>query len=147
MNELQDSILAQIMEILTDTSLDEAFVTMVLKRLESFGYEVKEGDAWPIAFAIKWGENHYRNQCNIKTIPDGLKENLVDVCCGEFLKGMYATGRLDIPTLVKGISSVRLGDTQLSFDTSKQGVDFDALLNDLIYGKEGDLACFRTIKW
>ena len=136
-----------IMELLTDTSLDEAFVEMVLKRLESFNYAVKESDAFAIAFAITKGENHYKNQCNISEIPDGLKENLCDVCCGEFFKGYYAAGKLDIPTIAKGISSVKLGDTQLSFDTSKGGADFESLLDDLISGKEGDLACYRTIRW
>ena len=44
-----------------DTSLDGHFIEDVLKRLDSFGYEIKESDAWMIGFAMQKVENTIKN--------------------------------------------------------------------------------------
>lgn len=144
MAEMQ-SMVESILSVLDGSSLDASFVEMVIHRLESFGYIVTETDVFAVSFAISKSENHYKNSCNITEIPDGLIHNLCDTCCGEFLKAKYATGTLDTDKIQRALTSIRMGDTQLSFGS--KGIDFESMLEDLISGKEGDLVCYRTIKW
>lgn len=151
MNEVQIAVLNNIKTIVTDnTSLNESFFEMVLLRLESLGYELKETDEWSICFAIQKGENHYKNSCNIEIIPEPLYQNLCDVVCGEFLNQLFSLGKLDDIQITQTLSSVHLGDTTVSYNTSgsvdKVGL-FVGLINELIHGKDGDLVCYRKLKW
>jgi len=43
---------------------------LVKKRLESFGYELQEGDEFALAFSIQKVENTIKNDCNTPSIPD-----------------------------------------------------------------------------
>lgn len=72
-DELLEKMLNSISSILTGSSLDEQFVELVLKRLESLSYTIKEDDAWMISFAAQKVENTIKNSCNAASIPDGLR--------------------------------------------------------------------------
>ncbi len=146
MTELQTTVAEAIKAILTDTSLSDDFIEMVLLRLESLGYTVVEGDAWPIAFAIQKGENHYKNFCHFSVVPEALYNNLCDEVCGEFLKTKYATGGLDETTVASVAKAITMGDTRVEFNTENE-YSFISLLDDLINSKVGDLICYRSIKW
>ena len=52
---LTDETKQSIITALDTSSLDESFIEAVLKRLDSFGYEIKESDAWMIGFAMQEG--------------------------------------------------------------------------------------------
>lgn len=132
------------------SSLDETLIEMVLKRLDSFGYTVKESDAWMIGFAMKKVENTILNECNISEIPDGLNHTAVDMACGEFLLGKKQTGQLALGDLdLNGaIKSIKEGDTQVTMDESESDSDkVDSLINYLMNNGRGDLVCFRRIRW
>jgi len=132
------------------SSLDETLIEMVLKRLDSFGYEVKESDAWMIGFAMKKVENTILNECNISEIPDELNHTAVDMACGEFLLGKKQTGQLELGDLdLNGaIKSIKEGDTQVTMDESESDSDkVDSLINYLMNNGRGDLVCFRRIRW
>ena len=133
-----------------DTSLDGHFIEDVLKRLDSFGYEIKESDAWMIGFAMQKVENTIKNECNISEIPDGLFHTAVDMSCGEFLLAKKQTGQLELGDLdlTGALSSIKEGDTQINFDAgSSDESRFNQLVNYLMNQGEGDLICFRKIRW
>lgn len=144
--ELKQSIITA----LNTTSLSESFIEMVLNRLDSLGYTVKEADAWMIGFAMQKVENTIKNECNISEIPDGLIHKAADMACGEFLFAKKQTGQLEIGDLdlTGAISSIKEGDTQINFDAgSSDESRFNQLVNYLMNQGEGDLICFRKIRW
>ena len=124
---------------------------LVLKRLDSFGYEAKEEDAFVIGYSVQKVENNIKNVCNISEIPEGLTNTAVDMACGEILDTLYRTGKLDVGSIALdgAIASVSLGDATVSFDntaTDNSGT-FTALINELKDRGRGDFACYRQIKW
>lgn len=135
---------------LDTTSLSESFIEAVLNRLDSFGYEIKESDAWMIGFAMQKVENTIRNECNISEIPDGLFHIAVDMACGEFLLAKKQTGQLELGDLdlTGAISSIKEGDTQVNFNGDESDSDkVDSLLNYLLNNGKGELVCYRKIRW
>ena len=58
---------------------------MVKARLQSFGYEIKDGDETILNFCIQKVESSIKNDCNVSSIPDGLVCIAVDMAVGEFL--------------------------------------------------------------
>lgn len=131
------------------SSLDEVFIEDVLKRLDSFGYEVKEADAWMIGFAMQKVENHINNECNTFEIPDGLHQAAVDRTCGEFLFAKKQTGQLEISDLdLNGaVSSIKEGDAQVNFTGASDEDRFNSFLNVLMNEGNGDFVCYRKMRW
>ena len=145
MQELMQKVITTL-----NPSLDKQFAEAVLKRLDSFGYMVKETDAWMIGFAMEKVQNTIRNECNISSIPDGLFHIAVDMSCGEFLLCKKQSGQLEINNLdlVGAISSIKEGDTQVNFNNDESDSEkFDIILNYLLNHGKGELVCYRKIKW
>lgn len=131
------------------TSL-EGYTEDVVNRLVSFGYVPTSSDAFAVAFAMTKAQNHILNQINDSTLPGGLREVYIDMVCGEFLKAKHQSGQLEIGGLdfSGAVQSVHEGDTTVTFDASgSDEAKFGGLVNWLIAGKEGDLICYRRIKW
>ena len=148
---MNEKILADILtQMKNNSSLSESFFEMVLKRLESLGYTLMESDSWAISFAIQKIENHINNSCNTTSIPDGLVHTAVDMVCGEFLLAKKQTGQLELGNLdLDGaITSIKEGDTQINFSDGTSDEDkFQFMLNYLMHFGDGDLVCYRKIKW
>lgn len=144
---LNDETISTLTEAITKV-YESDLTELVLKRLDSFGYEATESDAFCIGFSVQKVENNIKNDCNITEIPEGLTNTAVDMVCGEILNTLYRTGKLSLDSLdLDGaVASVSAGDTSVSFDnaTSDDG-KFSTLLQ-LLSGR-GDFACYRTIKW
>lgn len=150
MNELIQKVLANILTIMTNTSLSESFFEAVLKRLVSFGYDLKEDDGWMICFAMQKVENHIKNSCNTTSVPDGLFNVAVDMVCGEFLFTKKQTGKLELTDLdLDGaIASISEGDTSVQFASGSSDEDkFNSFLDYLLHNGEGDFVCYRKLKW
>lgn len=149
MDEMIKKVLADILTIMNKTSLSESFYEAVLKRLVSFGYTLKEDDAWLVCFAIQKVENHINNSCNTTSIPDGLKSIAVDMICGEFLFTKKQTGQLDIGDLDfdGSFTNIKEGDVQVNFGGSSDEDKFNQMLNYLMHNGEGDFVCYRKIRW
>lgn len=150
MGETIQKVLANILTIMTKTSLTEPFYEAVLKRLVSFGYDLKEDDSWVICFAMQKVENHIKNSCNTTSIPDGLFHVAVDMVCGEFLFNKKQTGTLELSDLdLDGaITQIHEGDVSISFANGSSDEDkFNLFLNYLLHNKEGDFVCYRKLKW
>jgi len=142
-------VLANILTVMTKTSLSESFYEAVLKRLVSFGYTLKEDDSWLICFAMQKVENHIKNSCNTTDVPDGLFNVAVDMVCGEFLFTKKQTGQLEIADLDfdGAFTSIKEGDTQVNFGGSSDEEKFDQMVNYLLHHGEGDFVCYRKIRW
>ena len=133
-----------------DTSLDEFFIEVFLKRLDSFGYTIKDSDVWMMGFITQKVTNTIKNECNVSKIPDELFYIAVDMACGEFLLAKKQTGQLDISNLdlTDAISSIKEGDTQVNFNRDESDSDkIDSLLNYLLDRGKGELVCYRKIRW
>ena len=141
------STLTEVITRIYESNLTE----LVLFRLDSFGYEVKEEDAFVIGYSVQKVENNIKNDCNIADVPEGLTNIAVDMVCGEVLDTLYRTGKLDVGSIALdgAIASVTLGDATVSFDnsTSDNSGTFTALINTLKDSGKGEFACYRTVKW
>ena len=130
----------------------KSFRDVVETRLESFGY-VKDTccrDQWALDFAINKVETHINNSCNTTSIPEGLLYHAVDRVCGEFLLVMQKSGMLNMEELdLSGIlNSISMGDASVSFDGDSTDEDkFNKLLDYLLNSGEGDLICYRKMRW
>lgn len=125
-------------------------VDTVKERLKSFGYEVKESDEFSLTFCVDKVRNTIKNDTNQSEVPEGLEHIAVDRVCGEFLFTKKQTGQLNIGELdLDGaVTSIKEGDTQINFDAgSSDESRFNQLVNYLMNQGEGDLICFRKIRW
>lgn len=125
-------------------------VDTVKERLKSFGYEVKESDKFSLIFCVDKVRNTIKNDTNQSEVPEGLEHIAVDRVCGEFLFTKKQTGQLNIGELdLDGaVTSIKEGDTQINFDAgSSDESRFNQLVNYLMNQGEGDLICFRKIRW
>lgn len=148
MDETIQKILENISKILESTPKE--LIEMVLRRLDSFNYQLNEDDGWLIAFAIQKVETHIKNYCNVESVPVGLFNVTTDKVCGEFLQSMLSTGQLNIAELDlnEAVKSIQEGDTTVQFANGDSDTDkIQQLINGLINGSEGDLVCYRKIKW
>ena len=141
------STLIETINKITESGLTES----VLKRLDSFGYEVSESDAFIIGFCVQKVENSIKNDCNVSEIPEGLINIAVDMVCGEVLETLYYTGKLDVGSIALdgALASVTLGDATVSFDntTTNNSGTFSALINGLKDSGRSEFACYRNITW
>jgi len=123
----------------------------VIKRLESFGYEVTEADNWIIEFLIQKIENSIKADCNINTIPEELHEIAVDMVVSEFLLNKKSRGQLEGFDLEAAVKQIHEGDTSVTFAIGDGSKTPEERLDELIlylmnYGK-GKFATYRCIKW
>lgn len=143
------AVIDAIKAIITDTSL-KVYIEDVINRLVSFGYVPSTADAWAIAYEMSMAQHHVQNTINASKIPDEAKEILIDMICGSFLSMMNSTGRLAIETIdLSGVvSSIHEGDTTVNFGAGMSDAEkFGKLVAWLMTGREGDLICFRKIRW
>lgn len=145
MNEQFEALAVSIHVIEPDAS--ETFITDVLRRLASLGYEASDKDMFTVSFGISKTLEKVKSECGC--IPDGLQSRLVDACCGEILRSMYGTGQLDISTLdlTGAVSSIKEGDATISFDNATSDAAKFTMLTAQLTIKEGDMSCYRVIKW
>ena len=75
---------------------------------------------------------------------------LCDRACGKYLYDQKQMGLLDMETLdLSGaLSSITEGDVSLSFRSGTSDAEkLDALLERMMRAGEGQMACYRRIKW
>lgn len=129
---------------------DERISKSVLKLLETLNYEADKTDGGLLYSCIMLVQNHIFNVCHISDIPDGLVELAARRAVGEFLKMKNSVGMLNISELDLSapVTEIREGDVSVSFAKGASDADkFNNLLNSLLSENEGDLICYRKIKW
>lgn len=125
----------------------------VKERLQSFGYEVQNGDETIIAFSIQKVESTIKNDCNVSSIPDGLENIAVDMAAGEFLtaKKTFSPDSIAGLDLDYAVKQIQTGDTNTVFATGEGSLTAEQRLNNflnylLTYGRN-EFSCFRKIRW
>ncbi len=123
------------------------------ERLQSFGYEWKNGDEAILTFSVQKTENIIQNECNISSVPEGLINIAIDMAVGEFLMAKKAfapddIAGLDLSTAVKQIQE---GDTSITFAAGEGSLTAEQRLDNLInylltYGK-GEFVHYRRLLW
>lgn len=130
--------------------MENNIIDDIEKRLESFGYTLKDGDKWLIDFVREKIENIIKLDCNINEIPKELYNIEIDMIVGEFLFAKKNMGQLDIESLnFEAVEkSISEGDTKVDFAISQTPEQrFDSLIAYLMtYGKNKILT-FRCLRW
>lgn len=149
MNSGFQTVIDSVNKILNDTNLN-AMTELVVDRLVSLGYIPLEEDSWVLAYTTKGTVYRVLNEINHAKVPEGLLKVVVDMICGEFLNSKFMSGQLDLNGLdLDGmIQSVTEGDTSVTFSAeSSDEAKLKGLLSWLMHGKEGDLLCYRKMRW
>lgn len=126
---------------------------MVKERLQSFGYEIQDGDEIILNFSIQKVENTIKNDCNVSSIPDGLVNIAVDMAVGEFLtaKKTFSSDSIAGLDLDFAVKQIQTGDTNTVFATGEGSLTAEQRLNNflnylLTYGRD-QFSCYRKIRW
>lgn len=132
--------------------LKEVYVELieeVIHRLESLNYEVKkEKDEFLLKFVIKKVEQDIKNKTNQSEVPDELRFVLIERVCGEFLYSLRGSNMLTNNQIDAIISSVKEGDTSVSFDVSSSPeAKFDILVSYLRNYGYSEILRYRRIVW
>lgn len=123
------------------------------ERLQSFGYEWKNGDDAVLAFSVQKAENTVKNDCNVSAVPEGLMNIAIDMAVGEFLmtKKAFAPDELAGLDLSTAVKQIQEGDTSITFAAGEGSLTAEQRLDNLIthllnYGK-GEFAHYRRLIW
>ena len=132
---------------------EKTFVKMIVQRLLNFGLKLVESDNWIIMFCMNKAINHIKSSANISVIPNELYEIIVDRICGEFLFNKHKSNQLTLDNFDfdMAVKQLQEGDTTIQFAIN-EGSETDeqkltSLINYLISYGEGDLICYRKLKW
>lgn len=153
MADISDRLEALIQTIQNVSSLGASFVYDVGKLLESFGYTLQDGDDWLLGFCIQKVENSIKNECNVSSVPDGLKKVTSQMVVGEFLFSKKGIGQLqglniDIDAAVKQIQE---GDTSVTFAFGDGSMTpekrLDLLIAFLMQNGKSQFVHYRRLRW
>jgi len=153
MADISDRLEALIQTIQNVSSLGASFVYDVGKLLESFGYEMQDGDDWLLGFCIQKVENSIKNECNVSSIPSGLKKVASQMVVGEFLfakKGIGQLQGLNI-NIDAAIKQIQEGDTNVTFAFGNGSMTpeqrLDSLIAYLMVSGKSQFVRYRRLKW
>lgn len=122
-------------------------------RLQSFGYEWKNGDEAVLAFSVQKAESTIKNDCNLSNIPEGLMNIAVDIAVGEFLMAKKTFAPKDIAGLDFGtvVKQIQTGDTNVTFAAGEGSMTdeqrIDILINHLLNCGRGEFVRYRRLVW
>lgn len=125
----------------------------VKERLQSFGYELQEGDEFSLNFCVQKVENTIKNDCNVPAIPDGLRNIAVDMAVGEFLtaKKTFSPNSIAGLDFDAAVKQIQTGDTNIVFAVGEGCLTTEQRLDNFVsylltYGRE-QFSCYRRIRW
>ena len=125
----------------------------VKKRLESFGYVLKDGDKAILSFSIEKVTNTIKNDCNVSSVPAGLVNIAVDMAVGEFLtaKKTFSPDEIEGLDLDYAVKQIQEGDTSTVFATGEASLTpeqrLSSLLNYLLVHGRDEFSCYRKLRW
>ena len=125
----------------------------IKERLESLGYAFRDGDEVILTFSIQKVENTIKNDCNVATVPEGLKYIAADMAIGEFLTAKKTFSPDDIAGLDLdfAVKQIQEGDTNTVFATGVGSLTpeqrLNSFLNYLLTHGRDEFSCYRRIRW
>lgn len=153
MADISDRLEALMQTIQNVSSLGASFVYDVGKLLESFGYTLQDGDDWLLGFCIQKVENSIKNECNVSSVPCGLKKIAAQQTVGEFLfakKGMGQLQGFEV-NIDAAIKQIQEGDTSVTFAFGDGSMTpekrLDLLIAYLIHNGESEYVHYRRLRW
>lgn len=114
-------------------------INSVKIRLNDLGYPVQETDETALQHTILSVEQSINNYLNTETIPKELELATINRICGEFLFFQKQCGNI----IEDEFKSIKLGDVTVDFGKTVGG--FDTMVAHL--RNDGDLICYRKLKW
>lgn len=126
---------------------DKSFYEVVCQRLNSLGHAVTDDEEWVINFIIDKMLNHIKTVCNISEIPDALTQTACDMVVGDYLSQLFVSGKLTDIEIEQTLQSISMGDTSMTYASgTDKATAFKTWLDSLI-NKDGELVCFRRLRW
>ena len=125
-------------------------VETVKDRLASFGYEVKAGDEFALAFCIEKVRSTIKNEINWQDVPEGLEHVAVDMAAGEFLLSKKTFAPADIAglDLNYAVKQIQTGDTNTVFATGEGSATPEQRLTNFVnYLLSREFSSFRRLRW
>ena len=128
-------------------------VETVKDRLASFGYEVKAGDEFALAFCIEKVRSTIKNEINWQDVPEGLEHVAVDMAAGEFLLSKKTFAPADIAglDLNYAVKQIQTGDTNTVCATGEGSATPEQRLtnfvNYLLSRGRDEFSSFRRLRW
>lgn len=121
----------------------------ITERLESLNYKVdNEKDEFILKFLTDKVEQEIINRTNQSEVSDELRFVLIERVCGEFLYSLRGSNMLTNNQIDAIISSVKEGDTSVSFDVSSSPeAKFDILVSYLRNYGYSEILRYRRIVW
>lgn len=120
----------------------------VVLRLNSIGYTPTENDHWLICLMIRKVENYIKDFCNVRAIPQGLRETAIDMACAEFLIGKKAMGQIPDMMFESVVKQITEGDTTVSFGDSMSAEEkFDMLMAKMTNPDRSQFIRYRKLVW
>lgn len=121
-------------------------------RLNSFSYELKDGDEALLSLAIQRVGSSIKNDLAREDIPEGLVGIAADMAVGEFLGAKRTFTPEDIQMLAQSpvVRQITIGDTGTSFavrGNDSPEAKLDRLISYLLTHGKGELSCYRKIRW
>lgn len=122
--------------------------------LAAIGYVYSDSDGWMLSFCADKVINTVKNECNVTSVPDGLRQAAVQMAAGEFLYAKKNAGQtdgfegIDFSAAAK---SVQEGDTNVTFaigegcSTPEQRLD--KLTAYLMSSGKSEFVTYRRLKW
>ena len=124
--------------------IDEA-----LTLLAAFGLEVTAEDALLVLICESVAER-ICNLTNQREVPRGLSHLAAEMAAGEYLYRLYKAGQLSGFDFDAAVSSIKEGDTSVSFAVSEDTTDegkLAALIEYLRNGRAAELYRYRKLVW
>lgn len=124
---------------------------MIYNIFISFGYKITEKDTFQICITVLKIKEKILSYCNTEIIPEGYLPKMATMICGDFLIQKRQSGNLDLKDLDfsdEGIATLKEGDLSITFDVDVSDyAKFDKLLDVMASIEDGDLLCYRKLKW
>ena len=120
-----------------------------LTLLTAFGLDVTEEDAFLILICESVTER-ICNLTNRQEVPNGLTYLAAEMAAGEYLYRLYKAGLLSGFDFDAAVSSIKEGDTSVSFAVSEDTTDegkLAALITYLREGRQAELYHYRRLVW
>lgn len=142
-NMIFQSVLTSISDNTSHSSFNEEFCYNLLKKLQSFSYELVEDDIFILTTLILKIERYVKDYCNILHIENNLFDICSNIVCGEFLLLKKSSGQVDFE---KDLKSVDIGGTHITYNGNGKN-SFDTLVKYLINDSKADLVYYKKVRW
>lgn len=123
-------------------------IEKIKERLLTLGYDVDEQNTQNLLELVLPRTiievQHYLHR---KVIPEDAEPFVIDWVCGSFFLQLFGMGKLmDLDYPLAPVSSVRAGDTQITYATYEKTSAFHQMVDDLLQHSKDVLQYWRVLK-